>query len=103
MDKSVINNILKRTDMIKASHILVEHKQQAEVIKQILENGSDFATIAFICSRCPSGLQSGGDLGEFDKGQMVPEFDEVAHNMEVDTISDIVQTSFGFHIIKRTA
>ena len=89
--------------MIRASHILVERKEQADVIKQILANGSDFSTIAFICSRCPSGVQAGGDLGEFERGQMVPEFDEVAHNMEVDTISDIVQTQFGFHIIKRTA
>lgn len=89
--------------MIKASHILVEHKQQAEVIKQVLDNGSDFATLAFICSRCPSGVQAGGDLGEFDHGQMVAEFDEAAHKLEVGQLSDVVQTQFGFHVIKRTA
>lgn len=87
--------------MIKASHILVERKEQAEVIKKILDNGSDFATLAFISSRCPSG-QAGGDLGQFDKGQMVPEFEEMAFNTPVGEVSDIVQTQFGFHIIKRT-
>jgi hypothetical protein len=89
--------------MIRASHILVEYKEQADTIKQILDNGSDFATLAFICSRCPSGVKAGGDLGEFDRGQMVPEFEEVAYNTEIGKISDVVQTEFGFHIIKRTA
>ena len=87
--------------MIRASHILVERKEQAEVIKKIIDNGSDFATLAFICSRCPSG-QAGGDLGQFDKGQMVPEFEQAAFGTEVGQVSDIVQTQFGFHIIKRT-
>jgi parvulin-like peptidyl-prolyl isomerase len=89
--------------MIRASHILVEYKEQADTIKQILDNGSDFATLAFICSRCPSGVKAGGDLGEFDRGQMVPEFEEVAYNTEVGSISDVVRTAFGFHIIKRIA
>lgn len=87
--------------MIRASHILVERKEQAEVIKKIIDNGSDFATLAFISSRCPSA-QVGGDLGQFDKGQMVPEFETAAFNTPVGEVSDIVQTQFGFHIIKRT-
>jgi peptidyl-prolyl cis-trans isomerase C len=88
--------------MIRASHILVETQEQAQVIKELLTNGSDFVTIAFIASRCPSG-RAGGDLGEFDRGQMVKEFEDAAHSTEVGNISDIVQTQFGFHIIKRTA
>lgn len=87
--------------LIRASHILVERKEQAEVIKKILDNGSDFATLAFIASRCPSG-QAGGDLGQFDKGHMVPEFETAAFGIEIGQISDVVQTQFGFHIIKRT-
>jgi parvulin-like peptidyl-prolyl isomerase len=88
--------------MIRASHILVETQEQAQVIKELLANGSDFVTIAFIASRCPSG-RAGGDLGEFDRGQMVKEFEDAAHATDVGNISDIVQTQFGFHIIKRTA
>ena len=88
--------------MIRASHILVETQEQAQVIKELLANGSDFVTIAFIASRCPSG-RAGGDLGEFDRGQMVKEFEDAAHATDVGNISDIVKTQFGFHIIKRTA
>ena len=88
--------------MIRASHILVETQEQAQVIKELLTNGSDFVTIAFIASRCPSG-RAGGDLGEFDRGQMVKEFEDAAHSTDVGSISDIVQTQFGFHLIKRTA
>jgi parvulin-like peptidyl-prolyl isomerase len=88
--------------MIRASHILVETQEQAQVIKELLANGSDFVTIAFIASRCPSG-RAGGDLGEFDRGQMVKEFEDAAHATDVGNISDIVQTQFGFHLIKRTA
>jgi peptidyl-prolyl cis-trans isomerase C len=82
-----------------ARHILVGSEEQAnELIRQI-ENGADFAQLAAEHSQCPSG-QSGGDLGEFSQGQMVPEFDRVVFNDTVGEIHGPVATQFGYHIIE---
>ena len=53
-------------------------------------------------SLCPSKA-NGGDLGQFGTGQMVPQFEQAVANMAVNTISQPVQTQFGYHLIKRTA
>ena len=60
--------------------------------------GAVFAELAKEHSDCPSG-QEGGDLGSFEKGQMVPEFSEAAFTQEIDSIGEIVKTDFGYHII----
>ncbi|MFW5866740.1 MAG: peptidylprolyl isomerase [Armatimonadota bacterium] len=75
-----------------ARELLAELKQQAE-------NGADFAALAEQHSTGPSA-GDGGDLGWFSRGQMVPEFEEVAFELEPGEVSDIVQTDFGLHIIK---
>ena len=87
---------------LSASHILVNSVEEAQAIKTLLEGGADFATVARQRSRCPSG-QKGGHLGYFAKGGMVKPFENALLDLEVDQISDPVQTQFGYHIIKRHA
>jgi len=82
-----------------ARHILVDSAERAEELKQQIENGADFAQLAAEHSECPSG-SSGGDLGEFEQGQMVPEFDEVVFNESVGEIHGPIQTQFGYHLIE---
>lgn len=81
-----------------ALHILVKHKEQAEDILQKLKKGAKFQTLAKKHSNCPSG-KKGGDLGEFKRGTMVPQFDKVCFSCEVLT-PQLVKTKFGWHIIK---
>ena len=83
----------------RASHILVDSKEQAEAIIEEINNGLSFEEAASKYSSCPS-KERGGDLGEFGKGQMVPEFENAVFNMQTDEVSAPVQTQFGYHIIK---
>lgn len=88
-------------EMVKASHILVDSEEKAaEILKQINE-GLSFEEAAQEFSSCPS-KQSGGSLGQFGKGQMVPEFEEAVFSMQVGEVSGPVKTQFGYHIIKLT-
>ena len=91
----------KKPESIKASHILVKTEEKANELREKLENGESFEEIAKEHSDCPS-KQQGGDLGFFSKGQMVPEFEKVAFDLEERKISDPVKTQFGYHIIKLT-
>jgi len=86
---------------VRASHILVEAKEHAQAIADEVRGGGDFAEIARRESTGPSAT-SGGDLGFFEKGQMVPTFAEAAFALEIDEVSDPVQTQFGWHVIKLT-
>jgi len=89
----------KKPDEIRARHILVNSREEAEEILKKAKNGEDFAQLAKKYSQGPS-KDRGGDLGYFTRGAMVPEFEETAFNMEVGEISDVVKTQFGYHIIK---
>jgi parvulin-like peptidyl-prolyl isomerase len=104
------------SDQVRASHILLMYqgsqrstatrsKDEAlkgiQDIKQQVEQGGDFASLAKQHSDCPSGAQ-GGDLGAFGKGQMVPAFEKEAFGLEVGGTSDVVETPFGYHLIQRT-
>jgi len=94
---------LKVNDLpkIRASHILVEKQSQALKVLEELKAGSDFKELARKYSTCPSGKR-GGDLGQFDRGQMVREFEQAAFALKVGEVSAPAKTKFGYHIIKRT-
>ena len=85
---------------IKASHILLETEEDAKKALERLEAGEDFATVAQEMSIDEGTRDSGGDLGWFPPGQMVAEFEKAAFNTPVGEISESVQSSFGYHIIK---
>jgi peptidyl-prolyl cis-trans isomerase C len=100
-------------ERVKASHILLaveptddeaakaEKKAKAEEILKQINEGADFAALASQESDCPS-KENGGDLGFFTRDRMVKPFADAAFEMDVDTVSDIVETRFGYHIIKVT-
>ncbi|QEK13650.1 peptidylprolyl isomerase [Crassaminicella thermophila] len=86
-------------ESVKAKHILVKEEATAKDILNELEGGKSFEEAAKEYSQCPSKA-NGGDLGYFNKGQMVPEFEKTAFELEVGAISEPVKTQFGYHIIK---
>lgn len=79
-----------------------DKKAKIEDLKKQLANGADFEELAKANSDCPSG-QQGGSLGEFTRGQMVKPFEDVAFALDIGKVSDIVETQFGYHLIKTTA
>jgi len=94
--------MFKDAEAVTASHILVDSEEKATAILEELKGEKTFEEAALEHSSCPSS-QQGGDLGEFTRGKMVPEFENAAFAMEVNEISDVVPTQFGFHIIKVTS
>jgi len=102
----------KQPERVRASHILIgvpqgadavtkdaARKRAEDVLKQV-KAGKDFAALAKEHSQDPGSAVQGGDLGYFPRGQMVGPFDEVAFTLAPGAISDLVETQFGFHIIK---
>ena len=85
-----------------ARHILVEDEARCLELKAEIEGGKDFADAARENSKCPSGA-SGGDLGTFSQGQMVPEFDQVVFNEELNKVHGPVKTQFGYHLLEITS
>ena len=88
-----------KEEMIRAAHILVEEEEQANELLAAIEGGADFHELASANSKCPSGSR-GGDLGDFGRGQMVPEFEQAAFALNIGEISGVVKTQFGYHLIK---
>jgi peptidyl-prolyl cis-trans isomerase C len=86
---------------IKASHILVEKYTKAKEIYDRLISGENFETFAREYSTC-SSKNRGGNLGQFTKGDMVPEFWNACVSLRIGEISEPVKSQFGYHIIKRT-
>ena len=91
----------KQGETVNADHILVESEEKALEILAKIESGEiSFADAAKEHSSCPSG-QRGGNLGDFGRGQMVPEFDKAVFELEVGEITKTpVKTQFGYHLIK---
>jgi peptidyl-prolyl cis-trans isomerase C len=103
--------LFKQPEQVKASHILIkvdagaDDAQKTESLKKIkdiqqkINDGGDFADLAKEYSEGPSKTR-GGDLGYFRRGQMVKPFEDTAFSMKTNEVSDIVETRFGYHIIK---
>lgn len=89
-------------EQIRASHILVGTKEEAEDILKQLNDGADFATLAKEKSTDTQTKDNGGDLDFFAKGSMEAAFEDAAFALDVNAISGVVETSYGFHIIKKT-
>lgn len=84
---------------VKASHILVDTKAEADSLKSKIDSGASFETLAAQYSKCPSG-RSGGDLGYFGRGDMVKSFEDAAFKLPIGKVSEPVKTQFGWHLIK---
>ncbi|MHA2039508.1 MAG: peptidylprolyl isomerase [Promethearchaeota archaeon] len=90
-----------RGGKIKASHILVNKFNKAQEIYEDLDAGESFQKIAQQFSTCPS-RKKGGNLGEFSKGDMVPEFWNACTKLKLGEISQPVKSKYGYHVIQRT-
>jgi len=95
-------HILVACEPTAADEVKAEKRALAEGYRKQLVDGADFAEMAKEHSEGPSST-SGGDLGNFTRGRMVPPFDEAAFAQEIGEIGEIVETQFGFHIIEVTA
>lgn len=104
------------SESVRASHILLMYQgssrstatrtkdqalAQINDLKAQLDGGADFASLAQQHSDCPSKAK-GGDLGPFGRGQMVKPFEDAAFTMPVGQTSGIIETPFGYHLIRRT-
>jgi peptidyl-prolyl cis-trans isomerase C len=110
-------NKFENSEQVRASHILItpdisdpnadpneakaKAKAKAEDLLKQIKAGADFAELAKANSTCPSSAK-GGDLDFFSRGMMVTPFEKVAFELKPGQISDVVETKFGFHIIKVT-
>ena len=92
-------NVFNLPDQIGARHILVDTEEEADEIHGKILAGEDFEDLANEFSKDSNG-EDGGDLGLFGRGEMVAEFEEAAFDLEVGQVSQPVESSFGFHIIR---
>ena len=110
IERAYNNNIDQYTspEQIRASHILLKSegkddaavKTRAEELLKQAKSGADFADLAKKYSEDEGSAKNGGDLDYFSKGRMVPEFEQVAFTLQPGQLSDLVKTSYGYHIIK---
>ncbi len=95
-----VRHILIRTDNLKSQNEKNEAKKRILEIKSKLDKGEDFTTLAQKYSEDPGSKDKGGDLGFIAKGDTVEEFEKVAFSLKEGQTSDIVETKYGYHIIK---
>jgi parvulin-like peptidyl-prolyl isomerase len=84
---------------LPTNSVAAKRKQADALLKQI-RAGGDFAALAKQYSEDPGSKENGGELPEFPRGQMVPEFESTAFSMTNNQVSDVVTTQFGYHIIQ---
>ncbi len=106
-------DMFKRPEQVQARHILIktaedftaEQKAEArgkiDAVRQKVMDGAEFSALASEYSEGPSSAK-GGDLGYFSRGQMVKPFEDAAFALETGSVSEVVETQFGYHIIKVT-
>jgi len=105
--------LFKQPEQVQASHILIKLAPEADaaqktaarekmaVLRKRVAGGEAFGTLAGEASECPSAAK-GGDLGYFKRGQMVPAFEKVAFELPIGQVSQVVESEFGYHLIKVT-
>ena len=86
---------------MRALHIMVKTETEANEIKKLLDGGEDFKKLAKERSIGPNA-EKGGDLGVINKGDFLPELDKALSSLNIGQISNVVKSSIGFHIFKRT-
>jgi parvulin-like peptidyl-prolyl isomerase len=109
--------LFKVPDQVKVSHILIqfvpagatvtdtiraEAKKKIDDVASQLKNGADFAELAKKYSEDSASAPNGGDIGFVSAGQTVPEFEAAAFALEVGKVSDVVETTYGYHLLKVT-
>lgn len=93
-----IGRIMKRPEITKAQK--AEARAKAEELRQRVVDGESFRALAILYSEDPGSSKNGGDLGFFERGMMVPEFDAIAFRLKEDSVSEVFQTSYGFHFME---
>ena len=110
--KEKLNTLFSYPERVRAQHILIavtpdasaksrqEAKAKAEKVLEQLKKGGDFAKLAAEYSDDPGSRDHGGDLGFFERGQMIKPFEDAAFSLKPGQLSGVVETRFGYHIIK---
>ncbi len=93
-----LGRIMRRPALTKEQK--QEARAKAEELRQRVKSGESFRALAILYSEDPGSSKTGGDLGFFERGQMVPEFDAVAFRLKEDSVSEVFETSFGFHFME---
>jgi peptidyl-prolyl cis-trans isomerase C len=88
------------TESVTTSHIMVKTQPEADAILKELQEGKDFAELAKAKSQDTGSAEKGGDLGPLRRGQTVPEFEEEAFRLKEGELSPVIQTQYGFHVLK---
>lgn len=102
-DEEVGKEVKESQILARASHILLKDEMKAKDILKRVKKGEDFAKLAAEFSEDPSAKRNNGELGTFTKGDMLAEFDNAVFTLKIGEISsELVKTSYGYHIIKRT-
>lgn len=84
---------------VQAKHILVEDKDTADEVVKKLDDGEDFAKLAKEYSQDTASADEGGEVGFFSVGEMVQPFEDAAYTIDLDTVSEPIESDFGYHII----
>ncbi len=101
MVELIVSEVPTSMEQIHASHILVPERDTAEYLRQRISFGDDFATLAVEYSTDTSTGLSGGDLGWFPPGTLtMPEVEEIAFTLQPGEVSEIIESTLGFHIVK---
>ena len=100
LEEALVADAPTTGEQVRARHILVETREEAEQVLARLAAGENFDTLAAELSTDESNREQGGDLGWFARGMMVAPFEEAAFALQPGEVSGVVETTFGFHIIR---